>query len=122
MSIIVSVRNGSISDTLKSYAEQKAQTIINEYSKITSVRVIMDTQKSRYKAEIILRGKNIDIEAENESYDMYESVDIAAEKVDKQLRRHLDKIQDHNKPAKYPKKKEEKLPDPPEGCEDYIDM
>ena len=122
MSIIISVRNGNISDTLKAYAEQKAQSIIDEYNKITSVRVILDTQKSRYSAEVILRGKNIEFESEFEGYDLYESVDTAVEKVSKQLRKHLDKIQDHNKPAKVGKKKDEDLPPPPAGCEEFADM
>jgi putative sigma-54 modulation protein len=121
MSIIISVRSGNISDTLKDYAEKKAQVIIEDYSKITSVRVILDTQKSRYRAEVIMRGKNINIEADQESYDMYDSIDNAMDKVSKQLRRHLDKIQDHNKPVKLQKKKEEELAEA-KGFEEYVDM
>jgi putative sigma-54 modulation protein len=122
MSIIISVRSGNISDTLKEYAEKKAQVIIEDYSKITSVRVILDTQKSRYKAEVIMRGKNINIEADQESYDMYDSIDTAMDKISKQLRRHLDKIQDHNKPVKLQKRKDEEELVEAKGFEEYVDM
>ena len=100
MSVIVSIRNGNISDTLKQYAENKAETIANDYPKITSVRVILDCQKSRYKAEIIVRGKNLNIEADFESFDMYDSIDAVVEKTNTQLRRHIDKVQDHYKQPK----------------------
>ena len=100
MSVIVSIRNGNISDTLKLYAENKAEAIVSGYPKITSVRVILDCQKSRYIAEILVRGKNLNIEADYESFDMYDSIDAVIEKTKTQLRRHLDKVQDHYKPSK----------------------
>jgi putative sigma-54 modulation protein len=124
MSIIISVRSGKISSNVKSYAEKKAQLITDEYAKITSVRVIFDTQKTNSKAEVIIRGKSINIEADCEAANMYEALDAAIEKVAKQLRRHLDKIQDHKKPVKLAKKKdlEADLPPPPVGCAEYADM
>lgn len=96
MSVIVSVRNGDFSDIMKKYAETKAEKLMENYPKITSVRATLDLQKFRYKAEFIVRGKNVDVEADYESFDLYESVDKAAEKVEHQLDKHIDKIQDHN--------------------------
>ena len=100
MSVIVSIRHGNISDTLKRYAETKAEAIVSDYPKITSVRVILDCQKSHHKAEILVRGKHLNIEADYESFDMYDSIDAVVEKTNTQLRRHLDKVQDHYKPSK----------------------
>jgi putative sigma-54 modulation protein len=102
MSVIVSIRNGNISDTLKRYAEDKADAIATDYPKITSVRVILDCKKSRHKAEMLVRGKNLNIEADFESFDMYDSIDTVLEKINTQLRRHLDKVQDHYKASKLP--------------------
>ncbi len=102
MSVIVSIRNGNISNTLKVYAETKAEAILSDYPKITSVRVILDCQKSRHIAEILVRGKNLNIEADYESFDMYDSIDAVIEKSNTQLRRHLDKVQDHYKASKLP--------------------
>ena len=107
MSVIVSVRNGNVSDTLKRYAETKAGKLAEEYSKITSVRVILDMQKARCKAEIVIRGKDIDIEADNESFDFYESIDAVVEKVAHQLSKHIDKVHDHKSHHKIPIKEME---------------
>ncbi len=109
MSVIVSIRNGNISDTLKLYAETKAEAIVSDFPKITSVRVILDCQKSRHKAEILVRGKNLNIEADYESFDMYDSIDAVIEKTNTQLRRHLDKVQDYYKASKLPPVFEEEI-------------
>lgn len=100
MSIIISTRNNNVSDTLKEYAEKKARIIVESYPKITSVRVIIDSQKSRYTAEIIVRGKELEVEATAESFDVYESVDAVIEKANKQLRRYIDKKHNYGKAAK----------------------
>ena len=102
MSIIVSVRNGNVSDTIKKYAETKAGKLIEEYSKITSVRVTLDVQKTRCKAEFIVRGKNVDMEADYESFDFYESIDAVIEKINHQLSKHIDKAYDHKSHHKIP--------------------
>ena len=107
MSVIVSVRSGNVSDTLKKYAETKAGKLVEEYPKITSARFTLDMQKSRCKAELIIRGKHIDMEADSESFDFYESIDAIVEKVDHQLSKHIDKVHDHKSHHKIPIKEME---------------
>jgi putative sigma-54 modulation protein len=100
MEIIVSGRHLSVTDEIKTYAQAKLEAILGEYSKIGNVRVVLDVQKSRCKAEIIVHGKNINIEADAESYEMRESIDAAVAKIDHQISKFFDKIQDHHKHAK----------------------
>ncbi|HBC88941.1 MAG TPA: ribosome-associated translation inhibitor RaiA [Lentisphaeria bacterium] len=100
MEIIVSGRHISVTESVKTYAEDKLEAILSSYHKISSVRVVLDVQKSRCKAEIIVHGKNLDMEADSESYNMNESIDAAVAKIDHQLTKYFDKIQDHHKHAK----------------------
>ncbi len=97
MEIIVTGRHVSVTDALKDYAQGKLHAILDGAHKINTAKVILDVQKTRSKAEIIVHGKNIDIEADAESFDMYKSIDTAVEKVDKQLSKYFDKVQDHHK-------------------------
>lgn len=97
MSVVVSVRNGNISETLKEYAENKASKLLEDYPKITSIKIILDMQKARSKAEVIVRAKGADVEADVETYDMYESIDSVVEKAHAQLKKAHDKIQNHHK-------------------------
>ena len=107
MSVIVSVRGGEVPDKLKKYAETKADRLIEEYPKITSVRVTLDTQKARCKAEMVVRGKNIDMESDHEAFDFYESIDTALEKIGLQLGKYFDKMYDHKSNHKIPAKEME---------------
>ncbi|HCE42282.1 MAG TPA: ribosome-associated translation inhibitor RaiA [Lentisphaeria bacterium] len=100
MEIIVSGRHLSVTDDIKAYAQDKLEAILGEYNKIGNVRVVLDVQKTRCKAEIVVHGKNINVEADAESYEMRESIDAAVAKIDHQVSKHFDKIQDHHKQAK----------------------
>ena len=97
MSIIISGRHVSVSEEMKAYAESKIEPIMNQRYKISSVRVILETQKNRHKAEIVVHAKNCEFEADCETLDMYESIDMAVAKVAKQIGKHFDKKQDHHK-------------------------
>jgi putative sigma-54 modulation protein len=106
MEIIVTGRHFEVDDALKNYVDGKINSIISEYHKITSVRVILAQEKTRAKAEIIIHGKHINYEADSESFDMYRSIDETVTKIDKQLSKHFDKIQDHHKIYKVEKLQE----------------
>lgn len=97
MSVVVSVRNGNISETLKEYAENKASKLLEDWLKITSIKVILDISKTKNKAEILVRAQGVDIEADMESYDMYESIDSVVKKAHIQLQKHHDKLLNHHK-------------------------
>ncbi len=95
MEIIVSSRSNEIKPGVKKHAEEVAQKIQSIYNKLTSCRVILNVERKEETAEIILHGKNIDIEGIAKAEFVYEAIDKAAVKVEKQLRKHLDKLQAH---------------------------
>jgi putative sigma-54 modulation protein len=104
MEIIVSGRHLSVTEAVKNYAKEKLEAILSPYHKIGNVKIVLDVQKTRCKAEVIVHGKNLDVEADAESYDMHESIDAAVLKVEHQISKHFDKIQDHHKQAKQTEK------------------
>ncbi len=95
MEIIISARHFNVSQEMRDYVTEKLGKIAAEYPKLTNVRVVMEIEKGRHIVEIHQEGKNLHLDAGGENHDMYIAFDVAAEKLDKQLRRHLDKIQDH---------------------------
>jgi putative sigma-54 modulation protein len=98
MDIIVSGRHLEVEKETKKYIEEKLTGALDFKSlKISSSRVILDMQKNRFKAEIIVNLKQLSVEATSETYDLYESIDAAVEKIGKQVKRYVDKKQDHHK-------------------------
>jgi ribosomal subunit interface protein len=83
---------------MKQHVEDKLKPVVDVPNlKITSVRVVLDVEKNRCKAEIIVNMKNHDLEAVTETLDMYQAIDQSIEKIDSQIRKLLDKVQDHHR-------------------------
>jgi putative sigma-54 modulation protein len=96
MQRIISSRHFHADADTKAFIERRLDVLEGEYNKLTSARVVLDQQKLNYHAEIILHGKHVEIEAEGKATDLLPAIDLAIEKAERQLRKHLDKIQDHH--------------------------
>ncbi len=98
MQIIISGRHFTVTEEMKAQINARLIDILEHKSlKVSTVRVILDQEGSRATAEIIVNIKNRDIEAKVASYDMNESVETAIDKIEVQIRKHLDKMQDHHR-------------------------
>ncbi len=95
MEIIISGRHLPVSDDLKAYAEEKLQKIAAIFSKLTTVRIILDHEKAWQLVEITLHGKHLNLVSTARTEDMYKSIDEAVDKIDKQLHKYVEKIHDH---------------------------
>ncbi len=99
MEIIVSGRHFDVRDEQKAYVEKKIGEVLenDQNLKITSVRVVLEFQKNRCKAEAVLNMKNHSFEVDSETFDLNESIDNVAAKLGKQLEKLKDKLQDHHR-------------------------
>ena len=91
--ISITLRHESSSEALKEYATKKIENLHLEYPKIIEAKVILDVQKKRHIAEIVLVCANhIVIEADTESDDMYDSINQSISKVARQMRKHKTRL------------------------------
>jgi putative sigma-54 modulation protein len=96
MQINVTARHMDTTDAIRDYASEKVESELSVFTRIESVHVILDVEKYRHSAEIVVQARNhIRVDACEVSDDMYVSVDGAVEKAAKQLRKLRDKVQDH---------------------------
>ena len=96
MDIIVSGRHVSVTEGMKSHLVNRLESILEDLPiKLSSTRAILDVEKNRHKVEVILHMKGHEIEATDMSYDMYSSIDSCCDKVNKQLKKYIDKLQSH---------------------------
>jgi len=96
MGIEITARHMHDTGDIQDFAKEKAQELVTEFSRVEHIHVILDREKHRCKAEIVVQAKNhIRVEAEETSDNMRTSITASAMKVEKQLRRLRDKIQDH---------------------------
>jgi ribosomal subunit interface protein len=81
---------------IKDYASDKAQILMDDFPIIEHIHVILDAEKHRKRAEVVLQAKNhIRLEADDEQDDLKLALDHAFEKTERQLRKKLEKVQDH---------------------------
>ena len=96
MSIEITSRHADITSDEKEHAQEKAERIMDEFSRVENVHVILDAQKHHKMAEIIVQAKNhIRIEASDSSGEIWKAIDAASEKAIRQLRKARTKAQEH---------------------------
>jgi putative sigma-54 modulation protein len=95
----VTGRHVSITEPIKNYALSKVEHLHLDYPRIIEAHVILDVEKHRHFAEIILHCTNhITIEASHETDDMYASIDGVAAKTAQQMRKYKTKILRNHRP------------------------
>jgi len=97
--IKVTGRHVSITPAIKDYAVKKIECLHLDYPRIIEAVVILDVEKYRHSAEIILIcGNHISIEASAETDDMYGSIDQVISKIARQMRKYKTKIMRQHRP------------------------
>jgi putative sigma-54 modulation protein len=96
VNITVTARHMELTDAIRDYCHEKAELAIVEPPRVESVHVILNVEKYRHIAEVVVQAANhVKVEAAEESDDLYLSIDGAFAKAAKQLRKAREKITDH---------------------------
>ena len=96
MNTNVSFRHMESSPALKDYAQGKLERVVGKYvNGKVDADVVMSVEKFWHIANFTLQIKNLTIKGQERSEDMYSSIDLALAKIEKQLRRHKDRLRDH---------------------------
>jgi putative sigma-54 modulation protein len=90
-------RNVYVTDAMKNHALDKLSKIDRFHNHILDIHVTMDIQKLEHSVIILMKFSHFYIKVSASSTDMYASIDKAVEKLQAQLRRWKNKIQDHHK-------------------------
>lgn len=95
MQIYLTGRNLEVTDALRRYAEEKVGRLQKYLEKITSAHIVLSLQKYRQIAEVTLRVRDLTIRGEESTEDLYSSIDLVVEKLERQLHRYKGKILGH---------------------------
>jgi len=99
MAIEITARHMDASEGMQDYARRRAEALVEAFPKVEHVHVILNVEKHRNIAEVVVQAKgHSSVGAAEASDSLIASVDRAMEKVERQLGRLRDKIHDH-KPA-----------------------
>lgn len=100
MKITIAGRHIELNDALRNYALSKVESLERYHDGIISVDINLELEKNRNIVDIIAHLVRRKVaKASEESNDMYASIDLAVDKLKRQLRRHKGKIKDYQKGA-----------------------
>ena len=96
MQISITGRHMELSEALREHAQGRLEQLNAEFPRLQSAHMVMDIEKHRQMAELVVHAPNhVVVDAKEETDDMYASIDRAFEKAERQLRRLRDKLVDH---------------------------
>lgn len=95
MNINISGHHVEITSAIHDYVTAKLDRVIRHFDHVTSVHVILSVDKLKQKAEATLHVKGRDIHADSTGADLYASIDAVADKLDRQVVKHKEKVTGH---------------------------
>ena len=99
MQYIISGKNIDVTEGLKAAVQDKLGKLERYFTPETEVHVTLSVEKERQKIEITIPMKGNIVRAEQVSDDMYVSIDLVEEIIERQLRKYKNKIVDQQQSA-----------------------
>ena len=92
MNFIISGKNIDVTPGLKDAIEQKLGKLERYFTPETEISVTLSVEKDRQKIEVTIPVKGNIIRSEQVSNDMYVSIDLVEEVIERQLRKYKNKL------------------------------
>lgn len=92
MRITITGRNIELTEGLKAAVEEKLSKLEKFFAPDTNVFVTLSVEKERQKIEVTIPIKGHVIRSEQSSNDMYVSIDLVEEVIERQLRKYRTKL------------------------------
>ena len=92
MKFIIVGRNIEVTPGIKSAVEEKLGKLDKYFNPDTEVHVTLSVEKDRQKIEVTIPVKGNIIRSEQVSTDMYVSIDLVEEVIERQLKKYKNKI------------------------------
>jgi putative sigma-54 modulation protein len=101
MNLTISGHHLEVTPALRTYVMTKLDRITRHFDQVVDVKVLLsiENQKEkerRQRAECSIHVKGNDMFAESAHEDLYAAVDELVDKLDRQVVRHKNKLQDHH--------------------------
>jgi putative sigma-54 modulation protein len=87
------------SQRLTDYGLDKLSKLEKYLDSVLDADITFSVEKFRHRTVVVLSSDGLKIKAEQESEDMYSSIDMVVDKLEKQVKRHREKAKGHLKGA-----------------------
>jgi putative sigma-54 modulation protein len=97
MNIDITGHGVEVTPALRDYVNEKLGRIVRHFEQLISTHVVMHLDKNSHWIEATITASHKKFHAESSASDMYAAIDLLADKLDVQVRKHKEKITDHHR-------------------------
>lgn len=98
MQIKISARHGHLSEATQQFIREKAQKLLHFFERIMSIEVTVDLKNDVKLVEFLVSAEHKhDFVARESNNDILAAVDLVVDKLEGQLRRYKEKVQDRRR-------------------------
>ena len=96
MQIDVTGHHVEVTPSLRNYVTSKMSRLERHFDHVTDIHCILTVEKLRHRAEATVNISGGKLFADATEEDMYAAIDGMVDKLDRQIRRHKEKVTDHH--------------------------
>lgn len=100
MNLQISGHHIEVTPALREYVENKLDPVIRHFDKVIGVSVVLSVEKLKQKAEATLHVPGKDMHVDESAEDLYAAIDSMFDKLDRQVQKYKQKLQDHHRGEK----------------------
>lgn len=100
MNLQISGHHLEVTPAIHDYVMDKVGRITRHFDNVIDVNVILSVDKLKQKAEVTVHLSGKDVHVESVEEDLYAAIDVLADKLDRQIQKHKQKLQDHHRGEK----------------------
>lgn len=95
MQLSVTGHHVDVTTAMRNYVSSKLEKVERHFDLVSDVHCILTVEKLRHKAEATINVNGGTIYADATEEDMYAAIDCLVDKLDRQVRKHKEKLVDH---------------------------
>ena len=95
MQISLSGHHVEITDSMRNYVNEKIAKLDRHFDQALDIHVVLTVEKLRHKAEATLHVSGSSLHADSVQADMYAAIDGLVDKLDRQGKKHKEKLKNH---------------------------
>jgi len=102
MQISLSGHHVEITDSLRNYVNEKIEKLDRHFDQALDIHIVLTVEKLRHKAEATLHVSGNNLHADDVQEDMYAAIDGLVDKLDRQGKKHKEKLKSHRMKVEIP--------------------
>ena len=96
MKIDITGHHVDLSQPLRDYVHSKFERLERHFDHVTGIHVVLSVSKLEHRAEATLSVSRAKLFADAVEADMYAAIDCLVDKLDRQVKKHKEKLSNHH--------------------------